>query len=637
MSDLLKALAMGGSTLGAGAAIHGAGLGQILQPLDWPRQAAYNLFAAPYRALETGDPSELLGAIPGASGAILGGAVGGPLGVLAGSILGGGLQGAGQATGFEQFNAPTVEDLSGTDEFIPNFLLGALTDPLTYAGGSAAWRAARPAGNALVRDVEEGAGLAGKSGSWPIGQAMAKKKGKPSPENLLGDAEKIPIVKSQKQGGSTVHSLLLDGEDIGGMDLQNPSVKSMEKNAADRMFPGVVKPEDTISRIFGVEIAEPHRGKGYGQKLYLDAMNNHGSDWYYNSQTEPGATNVYKALEKKGLIEIHWSQKRGDGSPNWDEAGGIHLVRLTDAGRAAAKSGTIPKSMTGIRTKYVPKEELGGTDDDFMLRGKQMRSGDVYGPLKGKMPEKPILKPGVYESDFANRPKEVALPTGQPEIRSDPIHEMGIADDHQDALVRIMAGESEPYKDMARLSGPNLPGFELGMSDADYTKLREVYRLANESAGREAGQFSAEMHKKYGFNAMDHLDKMTPQERAISDSLNNRLSAISEHQSLIYFVKDSASVDEKVLSQWLNQGWRTTGQGFHYFSPEEYRILTEQASRRGIVRNHSGIWEPMDIHHTYGYPDIFLDEDVANMSKLLPLAGGGSALAAAILGGGQQA
>lgn len=84
-SELLKALGMGGAAIGGGAALHGAGLGRLLEPLDYPRQAFYNLVRSPMKALETGDVSHLLGAIPGIAGAALGGAVGGPVGILAGS------------------------------------------------------------------------------------------------------------------------------------------------------------------------------------------------------------------------------------------------------------------------------------------------------------------------------------------------------------------------------------------------------------------------------------------------------------------------------------------------------------------------------------------------------------------------
>lgn len=172
-NQLLKALGIGGATLGGGAAIHGMGLGRILEPLDYPRQALYNLVSSPMKAWETGDPSHLLGAIPGAAGAVLGGLVGGPLGVLAGSALGGTLQGVGQATGREEFNAPTVSDLTGTEDFLPNLAVGMATDPLTYAGLGGTWGAGKAA-------------LGAKKALSPLGETVAKS----SPKTL---EEAIPV------------------------------------------------------------------------------------------------------------------------------------------------------------------------------------------------------------------------------------------------------------------------------------------------------------------------------------------------------------------------------------------------------------------------------------------------------------
>lgn len=143
-----------GAPVGAAPGIMGR-LSELLAPLDLPRQSLWNAFAAPVRAAETGDWSQLLGAIPGAAGAILGGAVGGPLGVLAGSALGGTLQGAGNMTENPAFQAPTVQDLTGTDDFWTNLLVGAVTDPLTYAGLGHGWRTGANTGARVGRTVGE--------------------------------------------------------------------------------------------------------------------------------------------------------------------------------------------------------------------------------------------------------------------------------------------------------------------------------------------------------------------------------------------------------------------------------------------------------------------------------------------------
>ncbi len=169
-SELLKALGIGGATLGAGAALHGAGLGKILEPLDYPRQALWNLAASPYRALEEGSLSPLLGAIPGAAGAVLGGVIGGPAGVLAGSALGGTLQGIGHAAGRREFDAPSVSDLTGTEDFLPNLAVGLATDPLTYAGLSQSWRHGARAikGRAAATPIDALAAAAPREAEVPL-------------------------------------------------------------------------------------------------------------------------------------------------------------------------------------------------------------------------------------------------------------------------------------------------------------------------------------------------------------------------------------------------------------------------------------------------------------------------------------
>lgn len=178
-SELLKALGIGAGTIGAGAAIHGAGLGRVLEPLDWPRQALANLVRSPMKAMETGDVSELLGALPGLAGATLGGVVGGPVGLLAGSLLGGGLQGIGNLSGREQFKAPSVQDITGTEDFLPNLAVGMATDPLTYAGLGSSWsagakalRGAAPAVEAAAKAIPEAIPVAKIAPQIPVAKKV---------------------------------------------------------------------------------------------------------------------------------------------------------------------------------------------------------------------------------------------------------------------------------------------------------------------------------------------------------------------------------------------------------------------------------------------------------------------------------
>src|SRR5688572_12990483 len=99
---------------GATGAAAGGGvmdtLGRLLTPLDYPRRALYGGANSILQALEGGDLSALVGALPLAAGGVLGGLVGGPLGVLAGSALGGAMFGAGEAVDPERFQAPSLPE-----------------------------------------------------------------------------------------------------------------------------------------------------------------------------------------------------------------------------------------------------------------------------------------------------------------------------------------------------------------------------------------------------------------------------------------------------------------------------------------------------------------------------------------------
>ncbi len=125
----------------AGGGLAGAQLGtlgrspllDLLKPLDYPRQALWNLVRGGGRMLQgEGSVDDILGMVPGLAGA--GMAALGPLGMLGGALAGGAVQGLGKLTGSEAFEAATPQDVTGTEDFLPNLALGAATDPLTYAG-----------------------------------------------------------------------------------------------------------------------------------------------------------------------------------------------------------------------------------------------------------------------------------------------------------------------------------------------------------------------------------------------------------------------------------------------------------------------------------------------------------------------
>lgn len=138
---------------GAGAAVGELGRSSILDllaPLDYPRQALYNLVRGPSRLLSgEGDWSDVLGMVPGLVGALSLPFTGG----LGAAAIGGLTQGLGKATGMEAFSAATPADLVesvGGDRgsLLQTLLAGIATDPLTYAGGFQGARMGRgtPAG-----------------------------------------------------------------------------------------------------------------------------------------------------------------------------------------------------------------------------------------------------------------------------------------------------------------------------------------------------------------------------------------------------------------------------------------------------------------------------------------------------------
>ncbi len=74
--------------------------------------------------------------------------------------------------------------------------------------------------------------------------------------------------------------------------------------------------------------------------MYVEAMQQHGADWYYNSQATPDAVRALNALQKKGLAEVHWK----------GEEGGVHIVRPTPKeaeGVLFNKGGTAPAAGQG--------------------------------------------------------------------------------------------------------------------------------------------------------------------------------------------------------------------------------------------------------------------------------------------------
>lgn len=141
MAIPISAYAPGAAALG-GVAGAGAGgllgrLGQLLEPLDYPRQAAWNFVQG---AREGSLEKMLPGMVGAATGLAATPFIGPAGGVGVGSLFGGLTQGAMKSFNPEAAQAPTpgelVKALGGPDDNpLLNMGVGMALDPLTYAGG----------------------------------------------------------------------------------------------------------------------------------------------------------------------------------------------------------------------------------------------------------------------------------------------------------------------------------------------------------------------------------------------------------------------------------------------------------------------------------------------------------------------
>lgn len=157
-----RPLAQAGELAGAAGGSLLSGVGKILEPLDWARQAAWN---APRRLME----GDIAGAAPGLLG-LGAGLAAAPLGLpaaaLIGSAVGGLSQGIGLQADPERFKAPTPQgvasQLTGLDEdswgaWGLGMGLGVAGDPLGFGLTSLGGRAGAQAGRAGGRFLENAA------------------------------------------------------------------------------------------------------------------------------------------------------------------------------------------------------------------------------------------------------------------------------------------------------------------------------------------------------------------------------------------------------------------------------------------------------------------------------------------------
>lgn len=131
-----------------------------------------------------------------------------------------------------------------------------------------------------------------------------------------------PNSKIITDGGDS--ELFLNDNSIGYLSLGPNSL--IERHAARNMFPKQVNENNSVGRIFESYVDEDFRGRGFGQRLYLEGLANSGLDFIYNSQAELPAQRALTALDKKGLINSHF---RSDG--------GKHIANITESGKSILK------------------------------------------------------------------------------------------------------------------------------------------------------------------------------------------------------------------------------------------------------------------------------------------------------------
>jgi hypothetical protein len=214
---------IGGAIGGSGGSLLGI-LGSVLEPLDYPRQALWNLARSGANAVSgEGAWDDLFRAVPGALGAGLAGGlmatgVGAPLGILAGSALGGLTQGLGKAADSETFAAPTAQDITGTDEFVPNALVSMLGDPLTYAGGLGGFSKGRQMGTAFGGQLDDAARYVGPrygGGAEKLKEAFTDLPGNLMPADKLASLEAHPWYKHVSSNPDLLNELAPGSKFVG--------------------------------------------------------------------------------------------------------------------------------------------------------------------------------------------------------------------------------------------------------------------------------------------------------------------------------------------------------------------------------------------------------------------------------------
>lgn len=119
------------------------------------------------------------------------------------------------------------------------------------------------------------------------------------------------------------HVVTRDGERLGSCTVSDGG--GTETVTARENFVGIVGPQERAGRLHGIEVESGAQGTGLGQWLLLQGFAQAKADWVFNSQLSTEALILFKRLQQKGWIEVHWKKWEGD----------VFVARITPAGREA--------------------------------------------------------------------------------------------------------------------------------------------------------------------------------------------------------------------------------------------------------------------------------------------------------------
>jgi hypothetical protein len=384
----------------AGGAV--GALGNLLSPLDYPRQAALNAVRQPLRYLSgQGSASDLAGALPGLAGAavaapLIATGVGAPLGIGIGSLVAGAGQGLGKATGSEAFEAPTPGDLAEMagihkennpwGHALGSMAIGMATDPLSYVGGlgGAAGGEALKA-SALARGPQYGGALEKLLGGQAVDKNTMRlitgwlKQGAGEQEALSRVLQELPegsrpfaaggnaIAYRPNTGGVTRISRLASEEgtgEIGGI-LKTPEVLQPTRTVSSGPYQVTHAPEvQSLSNVrnrMGLKIGElgpeidPAAGLHPGQSRanlaqYMDEI-----EPRYNEASYKLASGAYK----KGLDPFDLMPQTGNALEN--------IARTPEGAWLTHDPGAIRQGTSNIgRTMPTELQDPGGVTNALL-------------------------------------------------------------------------------------------------------------------------------------------------------------------------------------------------------------------------------------------------------------------------------